>query len=974
MARLFAGLLGSPRVRRPFGTRLLLEKLEDRCTPSTLVVNSIADNMTPDNELTLREAIAIVNAGNLSGAGHVLTAAESGQIRGTLGAHVTIAFGGPIFADATPDTITLVSGELAITGEVTILGTGADILSISGNNASRVFNITSATATITGMTISNGDVRDAGGGILNNGTLTLTKCTVTDNKAAGDGGGILNNGTMHVANSIVSGNTAGHWGGGILNYGRLWQAINGTLTLTNSILRGNTAGGAGGGIFNSHLATVALRNSTVSGNTAGDGGGGILNDSAGTVTLLNCTVSGNTAGHWGGGIFNEETATTLTLLNCTISGNTAGVAGGGLFNNCDGTGTLTLSNCTITGNAALEGGGIINSNPSCNDSTDSALRRKIALRLKNTIVALNTGGDIAGPATDLGANLIGTSAAQLKLGPLADNGGPTQTHALLPGSVAIDAGTGTDAFGNPVGTDQRGVSRPQGRSSDIGAVEGNSAPLLVDKVAVRQDNDLSITIADGGTTAIPGTSVSYTIVVQNTGPTTATGANVTDAIPALLTNVTYTAIGAGGAAGFTANGTGAIYDTVTLPAGASITYTITGTVPASASGTLTCSAHVSIPDGFLDSNPGNESATDTDVLIPHADLHITKTDGVTTVVPGTTVTYTIVVSNTGPSDAVGVWVQDIVPADLIDVTWWFIANPCGWGHGIGPLSFVHRGNIVDDTIDLPSGASLTYTVTGTLSYFAKNSLANTATVTAPAVVDLSPEDNAATDIDRVLSPMKTAILQEDTCHPGKLSLFINGTDGNDIIRVTPAGKTPNTFTVKINGINMGVFTGVTGRIVVFGYGGNDNIQVNPSIKKDAYLDGGAGNDWLAGGAGNDILLGGEGNDCLFGRAGRDLLIGGLGADRLFAGGPSTRRDADVLIGGMTTLDANHAALCQTLDQWANKQPLTGLTAANVIGDGMLDTLHARKNLDRWFAEFGREVAWIQPPVAAGSDLRQARRK
>jgi hypothetical protein len=259
----------------------------------------------------------------------------------------TIDFTGSIFKDAVPDQITLTSGQLNINSDITITGTGASKLSISGNNASRVFGIAGASkVTISGLSITQGkESAGAGGGIVNSGTLTLKNSIVSGN-TADFGGGIYNGGTLTLKNSIISGNTA-DFGGGIYNY------INSTLTLNNSTISGNTADFFnGGGIFNS--GTLTLNNSTVSGNTATTYGGGIFNN-RGTLTVNNSTVSGNTGGSFGGGIFNDHG--TLTVNNSTLTDNKATIYGGGIYNN----GTLTLNNSTLTGNKAISGGGIFNS-------------------------------------------------------------------------------------------------------------------------------------------------------------------------------------------------------------------------------------------------------------------------------------------------------------------------------------------------------------------------------------------------------------------------------------------------------------------------------------------------------------------------------------------------------------------------------------------------------------------------------------
>ncbi|MDQ3812091.1 MAG: hypothetical protein M3336_17560, partial [Chloroflexota bacterium] len=214
----------------------------------------------------------------------------------------------------------------------------------------------------------------------------------------------------------------------------------------------------------------------VSGNSAADvveiggAGGGIVN--MGVLTVLRSTISGNDAGFIGGGVFNGGT---LTMLNSTVSGNDA-EEGGGVVNNG---GTTTLNSTTITNNYALHvlGGGVWNTGGG-------------TLRVSNTIIARNNpGGDgpsnCDGTLTSRGYNLFGSTctvagdrtgnkvAADPKLGPLQNNGGPTPTHALLPGSPAINAGNpARPGSGDPAcpPNDQR--LRPRGATRcDIGALE-----------------------------------------------------------------------------------------------------------------------------------------------------------------------------------------------------------------------------------------------------------------------------------------------------------------------------------------------------------------------------------------------------------------------------------------------------------------------------------------------------------------------
>ena len=238
----------------------------------------------------------------------------------------------------------------------------------------------------------------------------------------------------------------------------MWVDGGAALALHNlTIAGGDATVSGGGGIYNG--GTLSVTASTFSGNTTVEGfGGGILN--YGTLDVTDSTFAGNSA-QVGGGIVNFSH--TATVTNSTFSGNIGagpdGGEGGGIVNY----GTLTVTHSTFSNNTALLAvGGIMNFG---------------TLTLQNTIVANSTGGNCLninnGSLVDGGGNLSWPDAtcpglnADPLLGPLQDNGGPTETHALLAGSPAIDAAL----LANCPTTDQRGVSRPQGASCDIGAYE-----------------------------------------------------------------------------------------------------------------------------------------------------------------------------------------------------------------------------------------------------------------------------------------------------------------------------------------------------------------------------------------------------------------------------------------------------------------------------------------------------------------------
>jgi hypothetical protein len=390
-------------------------------------------------------------------------------------------------------TITLTSGQLAISRDLNIIGLTNAKIAVSGNNASRVFDITAGNVAISGLTITNGNGGNGvAGGIFSErtSTLTVTGCTISGN-IADSGGGIFNGGTVNITNSTLSGNSATSGGGGILN--------SGTATITNSTISGNHGDFGGGGIFTNPGTVTTITNSTISGNSANVGvgvGGGIYNN--GTLTLTNSTISGNTTtgnnNSLGGGIYNNGTA---TITNSTISGNSANASFGGGIDNAGG--TMTITNSTIFGNSANFSGGINNSNNGTLTITNSTIFGNSAssaggisnnsgtVNARNTIIAKNTspsgGPDFAGTLTSQGFNLIGNSSggtitpmtgdqigggSQPVIDPkldttLNDNGGPTFTLALGSGSPAINKGHSSGS-----NTDQRGFPRPAGLPNGIG--------------------------------------------------------------------------------------------------------------------------------------------------------------------------------------------------------------------------------------------------------------------------------------------------------------------------------------------------------------------------------------------------------------------------------------------------------------------------------------------------------------------------
>ncbi len=476
-------------------------------TTSEPTTTTTEEPTTTTTTTTLGCASSITVANNYdSGAGSLRQAIADACADGT------ITFG----AGLARQTITL-SSTLTIGKNLTIDG-GADNITVSGNNAVRVFYVNSGvTFNLQNLTVAGGNTGSGvgayGGGIYNSGgsvnvtgvtfsgnsavvgggifndpgmgmASTVADCTFSGNSAGDGGGGIYTRDTLTVTGSTISGNSAGSLGGGIANIGMLTVTgstisgnsagmgggiySRGTLTVTGSTFSGNSGGdGGGGGIYNTG-PVLTVTGSTFSGNsTSNTGGGGIYLDSAsGLVTVTGSTFSGNNVGYTasGGGIKNMGAV--LTVTNSTFSGN-YGEYGGAIYTYM---GRVTLTNSTLSGNGALRYGGSIYNH------------EYGTLNYANTIIANSTSAADCANGGTIGTNVNnlvedGSCAAALSgdplLGPIVNNGGPTQTMALLAGSPAINAGDATrcDDVATVNKLDQRGVARPQGTACDIGAFE-----------------------------------------------------------------------------------------------------------------------------------------------------------------------------------------------------------------------------------------------------------------------------------------------------------------------------------------------------------------------------------------------------------------------------------------------------------------------------------------------------------------------
>jgi hypothetical protein len=373
----------------------------------------------------------------------------------------------------------------------------------------------------------------SGGGISinddNRQVATLQRVTVTGNHASFAGAGIYISGkAVEILDSLISENELNAGGGRVIGGGGIYKSGGDPFTIRNTTLRGNHSDGPGGGVA-LQSSSLRMEDSTIHGNTTNQNGGGLSAVSGALVEIHRSTFSSNTASASGGGIYSRAvgqlivdatsiidnrahlqsgggilTQNKTTISNSLVANNWADDSGGGIA----GSGEADIIQTTVSGNSAILGGGVALEGPT--KVRHSTIARNIgrssggginrittngAFSLENSLVTGNTNNlgnpdDVAGVINST-YSLIGIG--EQFLAPLADNGGPTKTHALLPGSPAINAGEPTSVGGeNGVPEfDQRGepFTRVFGGRIDIGAFEAQS--LVVDTLSDENDGDYS---------------------------------------------------------------------------------------------------------------------------------------------------------------------------------------------------------------------------------------------------------------------------------------------------------------------------------------------------------------------------------------------------------------------------------------------------------------------------------------------------
>lgn len=352
----------------------------------------------------------------------VTNPADSGP--GTLREAISSATGGDdiVFSSAlTGATITLQSAHLNVERDLTIDGTAAPGIEISGDDTFRVFRVEFGTILeLRNLKITRGFSSDfeGGGGIDNLGTVLLINCTLSKNSAL-FGGAIDSDGSVNLNRCQLINNTSTDSGGGIYNFG-------GNVTISDSSLVGNQSGESGGGIINE----------------------------GGVVFVSNSSIASNTANAQGGGIQSMKAGAEVTLIHTTLTRNVAGTLGGGIQLS---DGTLRLENTIVGSNQAAGEPDI---------SKDTLFASPVLSSTGAVLISDNSSVDADFPAS----GTVGTPGAPLSafLAPANDYGDGSLTCPPLPGSPAI--GTAV-LFGSTPTIDQRGTTRPARLLPDLGAVE-----------------------------------------------------------------------------------------------------------------------------------------------------------------------------------------------------------------------------------------------------------------------------------------------------------------------------------------------------------------------------------------------------------------------------------------------------------------------------------------------------------------------
>jgi uncharacterized repeat protein (TIGR01451 family) len=349
-------------------------------------------------------------------------------------------------------------------------------------------------------------------------------------------------------------------------------------------------------------------------------------------------------------------------------------------------------------------------------------------------------------------------------GPASGTGGLNETISLAAGGTAtflFTVNTKSDATGDMTNTVT--VSPPAGTT-------GNTV-TATDTDTAKPTVQLAITKTDGVDFYVPGTSTTYTIIATNSGPSFLANGTVFDALPFQVSSATWTATYSGTGSTGPASGTGGLDETISLAAGGTATFLFTVNIKSDATGDMTNTVIVAPPAG---TTGGTATATDTDTAKPTVQLAVSKTDGVDFYVPGTSTTYTIIATNSGPSFLANGKVVDALPPQVSTASWtatYSGVGSTGPASGSGPLN---------ETISLAAGGAATFLFTVNIKSDATGDMTNTVTVSPPA--GTTGNTATATDTDTAQPDVNLSVTKTDG-----VDFYVPGTSTTYTIIATNAG-------------------------------------------------------------------------------------------------------------------------------------------------------------------------------------------
>ena len=534
-----------------------------------------------------------------------------------------------------------------------------------------------------------------------------------------------------------------------------------TLTLRDVEIRGSSAqggdgrrgGSAYGGAVDATQAVVErvtmLGAEAVGGeghdNRGGDAQGGAMAVASGTLEAHHLTVSdsfavggaglGFTGGSGLGGAVYLDGLTSAVLHHLTLIENGALGATGSTDGTAEGGGVYAEDSTLITMSSSILAGNTIASGLAAPTAEDCSKMDNFTSSGYNVVEAPgNCSFAATGDQTDV--DPLALDLTELGCAATLPDGSCVSVHPLAEGSPALDTGSCTVSGAT---VDARGFARPYDvpevtdadDGCDAGAYEFHQSDTYAD-VGVSKSN--------GAETAVPGGTVVYTLFAWNAGPATATGVGLVDALPAALA-CEWSSVGSGGASGNTASGSGDLDETLFLPAGASVTYSVDCDVAPDATGTLINTAIITADQ--TDDNAANDSATDTDTLVPSADLSLELSADPLDAVPGEETVLLATLSNDGPSTSNGSQISATLPAGLTFVS----SSECGH----------QNGDILCPVGDLDPGEE----ITGQVTVLVDGGLTDGTEITVEASLSAdAPDPDAADNTDSVTLVVATPLFRD----------------------------------------------------------------------------------------------------------------------------------------------------------------------------------------------------------------------